>query len=170
MREALHDHIEKNMPRADFEAWRTTRKEYRNAMKIMGLVAKDGDVSPGKLTGAMTNDKAGKRAMARGKGGELGELARIGQRMIAPPSSGSGERVQAAAVGAGFWANPLGTLGGLSAGRVARGVTDSNMLAGALMNRGQGMQAIAPYVRAMTPAASPVVVPYMAPDDPRRRP
>lgn len=149
MREALHDHIEKNMPQADFDAWRTTRKEYRNAMKIMGLVAKDGEVSPGKLMGAVTNDKAGKRAMARGRGGELGELARIGQRMKPPPSSGSGERVQAAAVGAGFWANPLATLTGLTAGRVGRGALDSNMLAAAMMNRGAGRQALAPYVPAV---------------------
>lgn len=167
MREALHDHIEKNMPRADFGAWRKTRGEYRNAMKIMGLVAKDGDVAPGKLMGAMTNDNAGKRAMARGKGGELGNLARIGQKMKAPPTSGSPEGVQAAAVGAGFWANPLATLGGLTAGRVARGVTDSNALAAALMNRGKGIQAVAPYMRTLVPASGAGVMryPYIDGDD-----
>lgn len=163
MRDALHDHLEKNMPRADFEAWRKTRGEYRNAMRIMGLVAKDGEVAPAKLMGAVTANKAGKRAMARDRGGELGELAKIGQRMKAPPSSGTGERVQAAAVGAGLWANPLQTLAGISAGRLARGVTDSDMLAAALMNRGQGMQAIAPYV----PAAGIGVMryPYARPSD-----
>lgn len=139
-------------------------------MQIMGLVAKDGEVAPGKLMGAVTSNKAGKRAMARGRGGDLGQLAMIGQRMKSPATSGTGERVQASAVGASFMQNPLATAAGVTLGRLGRGVSDSEILASILMNRGKGMQAVAPYVRALTPASTPFVVPYMADNDPRRSP
>lgn len=161
MRDALHEHLEKNMPRADFDAWRKTRGEYRNAMQIMGLVAKDGEVAPGKLMGAVTANKAGKRSMARGRGGEMGQLAQIGQRMKGPATSGTGERVQAATVGAGLWANPVQTLAGLTAGRAARGITDSEYLAARLMNPGVKRQAIAPYV----PGAGLGVMRYQGDDE-----
>jgi len=148
MREALHTQLEKNMPQADFEAWKQTRKQYANLMKITGLVAKDGEVSPGKLMGAVTANKAGKRAMARNRGGDLGELARIGQMMKLPPTSGTPEGAQAAAVGVGMLANPLKTVAGLTAGRGVRAMSDSDLLAQFMMSqsRGAGRQAVAPYV------------------------
>lgn len=168
MREALHSQLEKNMPHADFEAWKQTRKQYANLMKVTGLVAKDGEVSPGKLMGAVTANKAGKRAMARNRGGDLGELARIGQMMKLPPTSGTAEGAQAAGVGLGMLANPLKTVAGLTAGRGVRAMSDSDWLAQFLMSqsRGAGRQAIAPYV----PAAGLGVMRYERDDNTGGRP
>lgn len=150
MREALHAQLEKNMPQAEFEAWKQTRRQYANLMKVTGLVAKDGEVSPGKLMGAVTANKAGKRAMARNRGGDLGELARVGQMMKLPPTSGTPEGAQAAAVGLGMFTNPLKTAAGLTAGRGVRMLSDSDWLAQFLMSqsRGGARQALAPYAPA----------------------
>lgn len=145
MRDALHDQIGRTIGPAQKEAWAATRGQYANAMRIMGLVSKNDGVPAAQLMGAVTNNGAGKRAMARDRGGELGQLAKIGQRMKGAPSSGTAERLQSAGLGAAFFANPLGTLAGLTGGRVARGLSDSDMLAKALLNRGATRQAIAPY-------------------------
>ncbi len=147
MREALHDQIGRTIGPSEKAAWDETRGQYANAMKIMGLVGKNDGVPASQLMGALTNNGAGKRAMARDRGGELGQLAKIGQRMKGAPSSGTAERLQSAGLGAAFFANPLGTLAGLTGGRVARGLSDSDMLAKALLNRGAGRQAVAPYAR-----------------------
>ena len=147
MREALHDQIGRTIGPSEKAAWDETRGQYANAMKIMGLVGKNDGVPAAQLMGAVTNNGAGKRAMARDRGGELGQLAKIGQRMKGAPSSGTAERLQSAGLGAAFFANPLGTLAGLTGGRVARGLSDSDMLAQALLNRGAGRQAVAPYAR-----------------------
>ena len=147
MREALHDQIGKTIGPNEKAAWDEARGQYANAMKIMGLVGKNDGVPAAQLMGALTNNGAGKRAMARDRAGELGQLAKIGQRMKGAPSSGTAERLQSAGLGAAFIANPLGTLAGLTGGRVARGLSDSDILAQALLNRGAGRQAIAPYAR-----------------------
>jgi hypothetical protein len=159
LRDALHDELETVMPRADFDAWAQARQQYRNLMRITPLVARDGKVSPGKLMGAVTSRQADKRAMARGRGGELGELARIGQRMKAPPTSGTPEGVQSAAAAVGILNAPLQTLAGLTAGRAARAVSDSDLLAMLLMRQGRGQtrQALAPMLRPAGAATAPVM-------------
>src|SRR5258706_10295966 len=74
------------------------RYKYAMAKVIEPLVAKStsGDISPSGLMHAVTSDKSKKAMMARGKGGEIGDLARIGQAFLKePPSSGTGERLGA---------------------------------------------------------------------------
>lgn len=79
----------------DLAALKAARRQYASAKTIEPLVAKSstGDISPAGLMGRVTANNAGKSRMARGQGGDLGELARIGQRFLKEPaSSGTAER------------------------------------------------------------------------------
>jgi hypothetical protein len=97
------------------------RRQYAIQRTIEPLVAKSltGDIAPSALLGAINATKAGKAAMARGKAGEFGQLAAIGNRFLKEPkSSGTAERrliqgvppALASALGAG-----AGVAGGASA-------------------------------------------------------
>lgn len=109
------------MTPADKAQLQVLRKQYAIQRTIEPLVAKSltGDIAPSALLGAINSTKAGKAAMARGKAGEFGQLAAIGNRFLKEPkSSGTAERrlVQgippslASALGAG-----AGVAGGASA-------------------------------------------------------
>lgn len=93
VRDAIRDGMDGSIAPELSEAWRQARGQYRALKTIEPLVAKAGNegVQPGALMSRVTADKSGKAAMARGRGGELGELAKIGQQMKAPPSSGTPE-------------------------------------------------------------------------------
>jgi hypothetical protein len=106
---------------ADKAQLQVLRPQYAIQRTIEPLVAKSltGDIAPSALLGAITATKAGKAAMARGKAGDFGKLAAIGNRFLKEPkSSGTAERrlVQgippavASALGAG-----AGVAGGASA-------------------------------------------------------
>jgi len=94
--EDMHDALERSIADPEKLAQlKEARKQYAIAKAIEPLVAKSkyGDISPGGLMSAVTSDKAGKSRMARDRGGELGELARIGQAFIKEqPSSFTTER------------------------------------------------------------------------------
>lgn len=82
----------------ELAALNDARKKYAISVKLIPLVAKSprGDISPAGLMQAITSDKTGKRAMARGQGGDVGELAKIGQLFLKEPaSSGTAERTAA---------------------------------------------------------------------------
>lgn len=172
MRDALHDQLERVLPRDQFEAWQKARGQYRNLMRLTPLVARDDAVSPGKLMSAVTGTKSDKRAMAQGRGGELGELARIGQRMKPPGTSGTPEGVQSAAVGYGLMSNPLGTVTSLLGGRAALSVLDSNVLARLLMREGRGQtrQLVAPYLQRAAAPGGTYGTSERESDDRRNRP
>jgi hypothetical protein len=78
----------------DRATYDTSRMEYAKAKTILPLVAKsvEGDISPGALMNAVTASKAGKEAMGRGRGGDLGDLARAGKYLVEQKSSGTAER------------------------------------------------------------------------------
>jgi hypothetical protein len=106
----LHDALAKNIASPERLAeLKEARKQYAIATTIEPLVAKattTGNISPGGLLGRVTADRAGKRRMARGQGGDLGDLAEIGKLFLKePPTSGTAER-----------ALSYGAVGGLSAG------------------------------------------------------
>lgn len=95
LQETLQDAVGRQITGEDRTAWLTARRHYANGKTLTPLVAKspEGDISPAQLMGAVTNTRAGKEAMARGRGGELGTAARVGQRFLKePPSSGTAER------------------------------------------------------------------------------
>lgn len=79
----------------DVAALADARRRYAISVVIEPLVAKspDGVINPQSLMAAVTGTKAGKRRMARGQAGELGDYARIGQEFLKDvASSGTAER------------------------------------------------------------------------------
>lgn len=127
LQDVLIDAVERASSKEDFEAFKTARKEYAIAKQIEPIVAKmvDNDFSPAALMGRVTRDSSGKEYMAKGMGGDIGDLAKIGQRMKDPPSSGTAQRsliygVASGGTGAAAFAEPvsaaaaLGTSYGLS--------------------------------------------------------
>jgi hypothetical protein len=137
---AVRSAMDDSISPADRAAWRKLREEYGNRKTIRDLVAKDSgsDISPRALMGRVTANASGKERMATGTRGELGTLARIGQRMQEPPTSGTAERLMLMGTGAGAYANAPLTLGALLAGRTTRSVLDSSPLARLLMTRNRG--------------------------------
>lgn len=80
----IDDAVTEHAPEADIAALADARRRYAIGSTVLPLVAKsaNGDISPAALLGQVTRDNAGKQRMARGRGGELGEYARIGQQFL----------------------------------------------------------------------------------------
>lgn len=94
LQEELRSLVGRNVSAEDAAAWSDARRQYAIGKEIEPLVAKAtrGDISPSGLMGAVTNTGSRKSFMARG-GGEMGDLARIGQLFLKEPaSSGTAER------------------------------------------------------------------------------
>ncbi|UOF80904.1 DNA injection protein [Caudoviricetes sp.] len=110
LQDSLHDLLAKNVKNPeDISALDTARRQYAIGKTLEPLVAKspNGNISPAALMGAVTNTASKKSAMARG-GGDIGDLARIGQLFLKEPtSSGTAERsLVYGALGGGAAMNP----------------------------------------------------------------
>ena len=105
VQEGLLDSVERNMSGAERNEFRSARMQYAKAKTLIPLVAKspEGNISPAGLMGRVTSTGAGKDAMARGRAGGLGDIARVGQRFLKEPgSSNTTERsIAAGALGIG---------------------------------------------------------------------
>lgn len=90
----LLDAIQSQLSPKELKQFTEARKYYSNGKTIEPLVAKGvGDISPAALMARVTGDASGKSSMARGTRGDIGELARIGQKFLKEPaSSGTAER------------------------------------------------------------------------------
>lgn len=80
---------------ADVAALTDARRRYAVSKTLEPLLAKypDGNFPPSALKGVVTSTKQGKRRMARGEGGEMGEYARVGQDLLKEQvSSNTAER------------------------------------------------------------------------------
>lgn len=157
VRDAIRNAMDESISPADREAWATLRQQYGNRKTLRDLVAKSdgGDLSPQAVMGRVAVNGSGKERMASGTRGPLGDLARIGQAMKPPRSSGTAERLMVRDM-----ANPLQwpAIGlGVTAGRVA----NSPMLARLLLrdNPGQTRQFLAPYLQGL-PAATQAAAPF----------
>jgi len=157
VRDAIRNAMDDSISPADREAWATLRQQYGNRKTLRDLVAKsDGsDLSPQAVMGRVASNNSGKERMASGTRGALGDLARIGQAIKPPRSSGTAERLMVRSL-----ANPLewpSVALGITAGRTA----NSQLLAQLLMreNPGQTRQLLAPYMQGL-PAVTPSVAPF----------
>lgn len=129
--EDMHDALERNLSPEDRTALADARKKYAHAKLLEPLVAKstEGDISPAGLMGVVTATKSQKGYVARGKGGKIADIAKIGQRFIKePPSSGTAERsLGYGMLGGGLATHPAGAAAvyGLANAynRLAAGVT-----------------------------------------------
>lgn len=135
---AVRREMDASISPQDAKAWAQLRTEYGNRKTIRDLVAKGEDkpLSPASLMPRVTANNSGKEAMASGTRGELGELAKIGQRMKEPANSGTvGRAISANSL------NPLAwpALAGMSAiGSTAGRVVNSNALASFMMRENAG--------------------------------
>lgn len=93
--ETMLDAIKTNLTPEELQKFNTARQQYAAAKTIVPLVAKatGGNISPGGLLAQMTKNSVGKENMARGRGGDLGDLAQIGKAFLQEPgSSNTAER------------------------------------------------------------------------------
>lgn len=131
---AIREAMDASISPKDKAAWDLLRKQYANRKTVRDLVAKGdgGELSPAQLMGRVTANNYGKESMASGTRGGLGELARIGQRIKEPPSSGTAERMLAAqSLNPLAWPIMAGrALVGSTAGRVANSNGLASLLAG----------------------------------------
>jgi hypothetical protein len=151
---ALQDALTRSLSPADQATYTQARYQYKNLKTIEDLAEKSttGDISP---TGLMQAVRSSYGDMAyTGGGGDLGTLARIGQRfMKEPPDSGTAARLAgygAIAGAGGLMAHVLtgattpvdagiaaaGALGTLGLARGARAYLGSQTLANRLIKRG----------------------------------
>lgn len=137
IRNAIREAMDASISPQDAAAWSQLRREYANRKTIAPLVAKSdgGPLPPAQLMGRVTANNAGKERMASNRGGTMGDLARVGQAMKPPPSSGTGERVLVNQL-LQPWLWP-GLVAGASAGRAS----NSPLLAEFLMRQGRGQGA-----------------------------
>jgi len=89
MKGALGEAMEAGIWPKDKAAWDLLRRQYGNRKTVRDLVGEQ-DISPAKLMGRVRATNAGKEAMATDRA-PLGDLARIGQKIKEPPSSGTPE-------------------------------------------------------------------------------
>lgn len=162
VRDAIREAMDESITPAMREAWRTARGQYRALKTVEPLVAKsaDGSISPAQLMGRVTANRAGKASMAAGRGGNLGELARVGQAMKAPSSSGTVENLLAAqSLNPVAWpVMGLRALVGATAGRAG----NSNLLAalmGSQQSRLAAANSLATVARPGAIASAPLVTP-----------
>lgn len=131
LRSILSEALDGSISPADKEAWRTANSQYANLKTIRDLVTKDqikGDVSPAALLGRVTATGAKKEAVASGRGGDLAELASIGQQFLKDgiPNSGTPERaVGTLLLGGAGWAHLPSAAGIVGSSRAFQGINSS---------------------------------------------
>lgn len=158
---AVRNALEKSVSPKDADMWRQLRREYGARKTLAPLVAKaeGGMIPPGQVMGAATNSAAAKEAMASGRRGDVGDLARIGQLIKEPPSSGTAERSLVGGVlGGAAYMDPItGGLTAASLNLLSRGI-DSRSLARLMIqeNPGLTMEAAERIIAQSLPAATAV--------------
>lgn len=160
---ALDGAMERSAPPGVADDLRAARSQYHAMKTVEDLVEKspDGDISPPALLQPVRNKFS---TLAYGGGGDLGDLARIGQKFLKePPSSGTAERLTARdmlkaagsagmglfglnevapsvlpAIGANAHLAAAAIPPALVAGRLTGGALRSNWLANNMINRSLG--------------------------------
>lgn len=139
IREALDDVMERSATPEAVADLQAARGQWRNLRTVEPLVAKapTGDISPALLQGRVNTSFKGTHGAAYGGGGDLKQLADIGQRfMKEPPSSGTAERGMLMHLLGGFGSGVAGLAAGLSPKEAA--VAMLAPVGGAAVGRGVG--------------------------------
>lgn len=139
-RDALHSAFDRQAPEGVKTAWDTARRQWAALKTVEPLVSRNamGGVPLQQLQGAINSTQKGRTLRARGRDGDLGTLATIGQRIKPPSSSGTGENLQAAGMGAGAIANLPLTLATLGIGGLGGRALSSRGLADFMMRSNAG--------------------------------
>lgn len=170
IRDALDDAFQRSAAPEDQAALATARKQYRNMKTVEDLVEKsgDGNISPALLMGQVRSASSrfdpSVGGMAYTGGGELGDLARIGQMFLKPqPNSGTADRLMInALVGApgaigGYFINPL------AAAAIPAGWAANNLMRKGLQSGWYARNAINSSLNPSTNPLLPRMIPYAAP-------
>ena len=159
LRKALHSNFGRNAPAGKKETWDEIRKQWATLKTLEPLVARnpEGGVPMQQIAGAINATKKGRAMMARDNAGEFGTLAKVGQRMKGPSTSGTAENIQSVGIGGGLVANAPLTIAAMLGGKATNSALNSQWLAKLLMrnSRGNTRTAIAPYARTAAVAATP---------------
>lgn len=138
LQESLDDAIERHMPAAHMDEWRTARREYRNLLVLerastaSGTRKNLGIISPADLSAADIGQN--RRAYSRGRS-DFSDLAHAGEGVMTPlPNSGTAGRTAARNIIPGTL-SILGAMGGSHFGAEGAGL---GALAGAAAPRGLG--------------------------------
>lgn len=140
LRDVIRSAMDDSISAGDRNAWNTIRKQYAALKTVEPLVAKSpaGNISPEALMGRVTADTAGKARMATGRAGDLGDLARIGQRFLKlAPNSGTADRllVNTAVTGGLYGAQHQGLIDPSTAAMIGGGLLLNRMGLSALNSR-----------------------------------
>ena len=148
LRDILREGMDKSIRPQDRAAWNNVRKQYKNLKAVRDIIAKDGadgNISPALLMGRLNATQAGKETMARGKRGDLGDIAQVGKQFLIDkiPNSGTAQRALALSVlgggGLAAGADPQTVAGlmvaGATSGRLVNKVLNSPASGARLMNQ-----------------------------------
>lgn len=143
VRDILRDAFTASAGPADKAQMQLANRQYANLKTIEPLVAGDaveGNISPAKLLGRVTANKAGKTSMASGSRGELGSLANAGQRFLKSQIPDSGTAQRSAVVNALKTIGAIGTGGAVGSGLI--GVPSALLAGGGAVIGARGIQSV----------------------------
>ena len=88
LRDSIRDGMDRSISKADSAKWKQLRGQYKNLKTVEDLIEKapTGDLSPSLL---LNKVRGANKNMAYGGGGDLANLARIGQRFLKDPIQNS---------------------------------------------------------------------------------
>jgi hypothetical protein len=158
---AVRNALEKSISTKDADMWRQLRREYGARKTLTPLIGKaeGGMIPPAQVMGAAMTGNAAKEAMATGRRGDIGTLARVGQLIKEPPSSGTAERSLVGGIlGGAAYIDPVtGGLTAIGLNLLSRGL-DSRSLARLMIqeNPGLTMEAAERIIAQSLPAATAV--------------
>ncbi len=151
LREKLDNLFERNASPQIVDQLKTARSQWSNLRTVEDLVAKadGGNLSPWLLQTQVNKNNKGTYGAAYGGGGDLKELANIGQSFLKPPpDSGTASRINAqnmissaGVIGAGLLHAPLATGGALAAG--AGGVATNRLMGSFLRSPNEAQRLVA---------------------------
>lgn len=163
VRDALDSALQRSLGGSDAAAINTARSQYKNLKTIEDLAEKapTGDISPALLLNQVRKNTP---SFAYGGGGDLADLARIGQQFLKQkvPDSGTAERLMWLGAGAGGIAHLPATVAGVGGGRLLNEALNSNAYRNLLLSAINGNNA-GVAANAAQPALMNRLAPYLIP-------